>query len=160
MGGIAFLLTNNGTSYHLAHTTALIEALVEFYFFPNLKRTAWWTYLGLALMLLGQSIRTLGMAHCGRSFSHYVKTRHETGHVLVTDGIYKFLRHPSYCGYFWWAVGTQLMLGNPLCTVAFAVVLWKFFKDRIGVEERYLAAFFEGYRKYRGRSWVGIPGIN
>lgn len=30
------------------------------------------------------------------------------GHELVTSGIYSWSRHPSYAGFFWWAVGTQV----------------------------------------------------
>lgn len=131
----AFLLTNNGAAYQVAHTAAILEALIEYYFFPHLKTPQLYTTgLGLLLMLLGQTARTLAMKHAGRNFSHYVKSRHESGHVLVKDGVYAYLRHPSYFGYFWWAVGTQVMLANPVCVVAFVVVLWRFFAGRVRSE--------------------------
>jgi len=41
------------------------------------------------------------------------------------------MRHPSYAGFFAWALGTQILLGNPIGTVVFAVVLWRFFSQRI-----------------------------
>ena len=41
------------------------------------------------------------------------------------------MRHPSYTGFFWWAVGLQILLGNALCVLVFAVVLWRFFWARI-----------------------------
>lgn len=87
--------------------------------------------VGLALIVLGQLARSYAMAHAGTNFSHLVAARHEQGHVLVTTGIYGLLRHPSYFGFFWWGIGTQIMLGNPVCTVGYACVLWMFFSSRI-----------------------------
>jgi protein-S-isoprenylcysteine O-methyltransferase Ste14 len=45
--------------------------------------------------------------------------------------LYAYFRHPSYFGFFWWGIGTQVMLGNTLCLVAYAGVLWYFFMKRI-----------------------------
>src|SRR4051812_31669288 len=47
-------------------------------------------------------------------------------------------RHPSYVGWFYWSVGTQLLLCNPLCTVLYGLAAWAFFKDRIPYEEALL----------------------
>lgn len=33
--------------------------------------------------------------------------RHEE-HKLVTNGVYNFMRHPSYVGWFYWSLGTQV----------------------------------------------------
>jgi protein-S-isoprenylcysteine O-methyltransferase len=52
-------------------------------------------------------------------------------HVLITSGIYRYIRHPSYFGFFYWALGTQLLLENPFSFVAYALVLWKFFSHRV-----------------------------
>lgn len=82
-------------------------------------------------MILGQLARSYAMAHAGTNFSHVVVMNREQDHVLVKTGIYAFIRHPSYFGFFWWGVGTQFMLGNPVCAVGYAVVLWKFFSSRI-----------------------------
>jgi protein-S-isoprenylcysteine O-methyltransferase len=53
------------------------------------------------------------------------------GHELVTNGVYSVFRHPSYTGYFYFSVGGQIFLGNVISSVLFAVVLVKFFRDRI-----------------------------
>lgn len=155
----AFILFSNGAQYHAAHTAALLEACIEYWAFPGLKTVGWWTYLGLGLVVCGQVLRTVAMAQAGGNFSHYVATRKEREHRLVREGVYGVLRHPSYCGYWWWAVGTQVMLGNPVCTVGFGLVLWGFFKSRIRGEERLLSQFFPDYQEYRKVSWVGIPGL-
>ena len=74
------------------------------------------------------------MAKAGENFSHIVRDRKKEGHVLVTDGIYSWLRHPSYFGFFWWGLGSQMVLGNRMCLVGYALVLWRFFRLRIRSE--------------------------
>ena len=71
----------------------------------------------------------------------------------------RVLRHPSYFGWFWWAVGTQVLLSNPVCAVAYGIISWKFFHERIRYEEHKLHQFFPEYRAYVQRSYIGIPGI-
>ncbi|KAL5003427.1 Isoprenylcysteine carboxyl methyltransferase family-domain-containing protein [Aspergillus recurvatus] len=165
----AFLLSSNGWAYNVAHSSAAIECLLGYIFYPHdsyFKFTASVSgvkvqvVLGLLLMVLGQTVRTLAMAQAGSNFNHTVQVERKEGHTLVQHGVYSVLRHPSYFGFFWWGLGTQLVLGNVVCFVGYAVVLWKFFNSRIQREERFLIAFFgEEYVEYKKRSIVGIPGI-
>ncbi|KAI9853025.1 MAG: hypothetical protein M1838_002804 [Thelocarpon superellum] len=161
----SFLLTSNGAAYKLAHTAALVECLTRNFLFPQ---TTWFgpvrpnvtTSLGLILIVVGQTTRSLAMAQAGSNFNHMVQTRRTVDHHLVTHGIYAFLRHPSYFGFFWWGIGTQLVLANPICLVAYAVVLWQFFHRRILKEEELLVVFFgNDYEEYRSRTWTGLPLI-
>ena len=72
----------------------------------------------------------------------------------------RYLRHPSYFGWFWWSIGTQVLLCNPLCAVVYAGAAWHFFKVRIPYEEALLMNFFPGqYQQYMARSYIGIPFI-
>lgn len=98
-------------------------------FFSFLQLT--FTDTGVILMILGQLARSYAMAHAGTNFSHVVVMNREQGHILVKTGIYAYIRHPSYFGFFWWGMGTQFMLGNPVCAVGYALALWKFFSSRI-----------------------------
>jgi protein-S-isoprenylcysteine O-methyltransferase len=103
-------------------------------------------------------IRSLAMATAGESFNHLIQTTKKENHVLITHGIYKLLRHPSYVGFYYWSVGTQLLLGNFLHAAAFAVVSWVFFNRRIAYEEESLCLHFpHEYPAYVARSWMGIP---
>jgi protein-S-isoprenylcysteine O-methyltransferase len=43
----------------------------------------------------------------------------------------RYSRHPSYCGFFYWAVLTQVLLGNVASTIAFVFILGNFFVKRI-----------------------------
>lgn len=75
--------------------------------------------------------------------------------------VYSYLRHPSYFGWFYWSVGTQLILCNPLCIIAYAIVSWKFFDGRIPFEENTLVKFYGNeYREYARKTPIGIPFIS
>lgn len=161
----SFLLFSNGIAYLAAQLFAIAECFLEFIFFPHMKFPSTKIrvgilLLGLTLTVSGQVVRSLAMITAGRSFSHIIKRKKEKGHMLVTNGIYGYLRHPSYFGYFWWALGTQWLLLNPVSLVLFAIVLWLFFKKRIAVEEEHLVRFFGAeYENYRRRVGVWIPFI-
>lgn len=115
--------------------------------------------MGMLLALVGQLIRTLSMGTAQESFNHYVQKSGKETHTLVTKGVYKYIRHPSYFGFFVWFIGLELLLGNILVLSVGAVILWKFFRDRIAYEEDYLIKFFGAdYIKYRAntRTWLYI----
>ena len=79
---------------------------------------------------------------CGENLSHIIADEKDDEHVLIRHGIYAYLRHPSYFGWFYWSVGTQLILCNPVCTVLYAMAAWYFFSSRIPYEEYMLHDFF------------------
>lgn len=100
------------------------------------------------------------MLHAGQSFNHQVQMARSESHVLVTAGIYSIVRHPSYFGFFYWGLGTQLVMGNVVCFFAYAAVLWMFFSNRVRVEEEKLVEFFgERYVEYRKRVPTLMPFI-
>ena len=153
----SFLL-NNGMEYLLAHMLALLEVFIELYFFPNIKKAGYYVkIIGFCLVVFGQTVRTLAMATSGENFSHIIESSKKTSHVLVTSGIYGYFRHPSYAGFFYWAVGTQMLLFNPVMTILFIALLYKFFSSRITYEESTLVNFFgTRYLAYRKQVPVGI----
>ncbi|KAL0334189.1 UNVERIFIED_CONTAM: Protein-S-isoprenylcysteine O-methyltransferase A [Sesamum angustifolium] len=147
-------------NYALAMACSLLEYFVEIYLFPGMKEQWLVSNTGLFLVIVGETIRKLAIITAGRSFTHLIRRYPNDQHKLVTHGIYKYIRHPSYCGFLIWSVGTQIMLCNPVSTLAFAAVVWRFFKERIPYEEFFLRQFFgSGYEEYARRTTSGIPFI-
>lgn len=129
----SFLLTN-GARYREAHTFALIETLITSYFFPewqNKVNPPAIIALGFFMVVVGQTVRSVAMCQAGTNFNHQVQEKKNEGHALVSTGLYSIFRHPSYFGFFWWGLGTQVVLGNTISLVGYAGVLWYFFKTRI-----------------------------
>ncbi|GMI79019.1 ISOPRENYL CYSTEINE METHYLTRANSFERASE B, ARABIDOPSIS THALIANA ISOPRENYL CYSTEINE METHYLTRANSFERASE B [Hibiscus trionum] len=146
--------------YVLAMVFSLVEYFFELLLFPGLKEIWWVSNLGLVMVVVGEIVRKLAIVTAGRSFTHLIRVNHEDHHRLVTSGVYAFVRHPSYCGFLIWSVGTQLMLCNPISTVGFAVVVWRFFASRIPYEEYFLRQFFGAdYEEYARTVPSGVPFV-
>ncbi|XP_055548110.1 protein-S-isoprenylcysteine O-methyltransferase [Wyeomyia smithii] len=155
----SFIL-NHSIHYALAAAASWVEFFVEVHYFPEMKthRILW--LIGLSLCLTGEVLRKLAMITASKNFSHIVQFERHQGHELVTTGVYSLMRHPSYVGWFWWSIGTQVVLDNPVCFVIYTIASWKFFHDRIFMEEITLLNFFgEDYYKYQQRVPTGLPFI-
>ena len=118
------------------------------------------SYVGLAILICAQGIRSLAMATAGESFNHLIQTTKKQNHILITHGIYGIFRHPSYVGFFYWSISTQLILGNVLHVFLYSLASWTFFNRRIQYEEESLCQFFpETYPQYVAQTYIGIPLI-
>jgi protein-S-isoprenylcysteine O-methyltransferase len=128
--------------------------------FPGLKSSRWLFVVALGMVIAFQALRTIAMYTAASNFTHQIAEHKTESHELVTTGVYAYLRHPSYCGWFWWAIGTQLLLANPICVVGYAAAAWRFFDDRIRYEEETLREYFgENYVRYAAKTGAGIPFI-
>ncbi|KAI9282779.1 Isoprenylcysteine carboxyl methyltransferase family-domain-containing protein [Sporodiniella umbellata] len=153
-------LINHGRQYHAAHAAAFLEFIVEYYFFPHWKTFNYLSCLGLILVIVGQLCRTVAMFSAKHNFSHFIADYKEKDHTLVKHGIYSIMRHPSYFGFFWWALGCQILLSNPICFLGFIVVLQKFFSDRVRYEEITLKRFFgKEWDNYKAQTPTLMPFI-
>ena len=151
-------LVNHSKAYTAAFIIAILEFLIRFIFFPHASLFAY--IVGAVLVVSAQIVRTWAMITCGESFNHLIQTAKKDNHVLVTDGVYKYLRHPSYVGFYYWSIGTQLLLNNWLSLVIFSAASLMFFRRRIPYEEESLLEHFPGeYEAYAKSTWVGIPFI-
>ncbi|GAA5896900.1 protein-S-isoprenylcysteine carboxyl O-methyltransferase [Sporobolomyces salmoneus] len=151
---VSSYLLDNGKEYTAAHIAGVLEYVLEETFLPArfrlCKHFGGVTLIGFALVLTGQTLRSFAMISASSNFSHLISYSKLPSHQLVTSGIYSWSRHPSYAGFYWWAIGTQVALGNPICVLVFMATLQWFFSIRIRVEEKYLVKFFgQAYEDYR-----------
>lgn len=150
-------------SYLLAMAFAICEYMIELHVvIPRTKAVVldacYW--IGIFGIASGEVIRKMAWSTAKTSFSHDVRTQKQTGHELVTHGIYRWCRHPAYVGWYVWAISTQILLGNPVSLVLFTVVIWNFFNQRIVYEEFHLVRFFgQSYERYRKVTPSWMPGI-
>ncbi|KAL0479421.1 protein-S-isoprenylcysteine O-methyltransferase [Acrasis kona] len=147
--------------YCFAMGVALTEFFIELIWFPSIKKSPYFMYAGIILVIFGEFLRKGAMLTAKESFTHLIKVSKRKEHVLVTEGVYKFIRHPGYLGWFIWAPSTQLILMNPISFGLFLSWAWYFFYDRIPYEEQYLINMFgEEYINYKARTKTWIPFIN
>ncbi|MFU2327934.1 methyltransferase family protein [Pseudomonas sp. NFX98] len=127
-------------------------------------RIDFWTFgsegirwLGALLFIIGGALRLWPVFVLGKRFSGLVAI--QPGHQLVTDGIYRHLRNPSYLGIVVIGVGWALAFRSGVGLLLAALTMIPLIA-RIHSEEALLRAQFGGeYEAYCARSWRLIPGI-
>ena len=166
IGDFAAFILNDNLHYQLAQLFCAAEYWIEAIAFPGMKSTTFsgWGilfWLGAIGMISGQMIRIAARCTAGYAFTHLVKGERREGHHLITHGIYQYLRHPGYFGWYLWSMGICVLLRTPASLLLFAYAAFEFFKTRIALEEEHLENMFgEEYIAYRKRTTVGIPGIH
>jgi protein-S-isoprenylcysteine O-methyltransferase Ste14 len=114
-------------------------------------------WLGVALYAAGGALRLWPVFILGRRFSGLVAI--QPGHTLVTDGLYRRIRNPSYLGLLilslGWALAFRSGVGVLLATLNIPPLI-----ARMNSEERLLhAQFGQEYEAYRARTWRLLPGV-
>jgi protein-S-isoprenylcysteine O-methyltransferase Ste14 len=113
--------------------------------------------LGLVLLTLGGTLRVAAVFALGRRFTGLVAIQED--HQLKTDGLYRYIRHPSYAGMLLYMAGYMLVfrcwLGLLLVAGMLAILV-----ARMNAEEALLAnEFGEEYASYRLRTWRLVPWV-
>jgi len=153
-------LVNHSTAYSVAFMSSCMEFWIRFFLAPTMTSFKMFSW-GVMVVMVAQGIRSLAMATCGASFNHLIQTQKKDDHVLITHGIYKYLRHPSYVGFFYWSIATQVVLCNVFNTILYALASCMFFQRRIPYEEESLVCHFPHgeYADYASRTYIGIPFV-
>lgn len=111
---------------------------------------------GLAISALAGAFAAWAMWSLGKGYG--IKLDVFEGHVLKTDGPYRFVRHPMYLGIVLFHIGASLGLGSPLLLVATLALVVPFTAVRLAAEEKVLvAAFGERYTDYQRRVPALLP---
>lgn len=95
----------------------------------------------------------------GRNFSPQLKIREE--HELVTDGIFRSIRHPMYSAHWLWALAQAMLLQNWIAGWSMFVAFWLLYSNRVTREEYMMCdRFGDEYRDYMGRTGRIFPRLN
>jgi protein-S-isoprenylcysteine O-methyltransferase Ste14 len=114
-------------------------------------------WLGVLLFAVGGALRLWPVFVLGHRFSGLVAI--QPGHQLVTSGVYRVIRHPSYLGLLanalGWALAFRSLVGILLTALMLPPLL-----ARIRAEERLLRTQFgREYDAYCSRTARLLPGI-
>ena len=116
----------------------------------------WAGWLGVAVFVAGLVIRWRAQHDLGRNYSSTLVIWQE--HCLVTDGIYRYVRHPIYAALWLWALAQPLLLQNWVAGLAGLVVILPLYWLRVPREEALLLEHFgEPYQLYMRRTGRMIP---
>lgn len=114
--------------------------------------------IGLAFLILGVVFRLIVVFSLGRYFTVDVSIVKD--HQLITNGFYKYIRHPSYSFSLLTFVGLALVLNNYISAIVLLIPVFYMFFYRIRIEENVLKEQFGSqYAEYMNRTKKIIPFI-
>ncbi len=118
----------------------------------------WSLVVGTALYIFGTVLITWAML-VNTHFETVVRIQTDRNHRVVTDGPYRFIRHPGYVGAGLWILAAPLIVGSaygliPVALVAVTIVV------RTALEDRTLHRELPGYANYAARvPYRLFPGL-
>lgn len=141
-----------------------VLGLLLAYFSAYTDRRDFWTidgvamrWAGFGLYIVGGTLRLWPVFVLGRRFSGLVAIQKD--HTLVTTGIYRYIRNPSYLGLLMGSLGWALLFRAGVGVLITALLLIPLVA-RIHSEEHLLAERFGAeYENYRARTWRLLPGV-
>lgn len=94
----------------------------------------------------------------GRNWSITLEIR--DSHRLVTDGLYRYVRHPMYSSFWLWAIAQAFLIPNWVAGLAGLVGVAGLYFSRVGKEEAMMERTFgDQYRAYRAVTGRVIPKL-
>lgn len=115
---------------------------------------------GFGAAVLGGALWLFWRSHAdlGSSWSVSLEIRKE--HQLVTEGVYRSIRHPMYAAIWLWCIGQGLILENWMAGWAALICFAGLYVVRTPREEAMMIECFgEAYRGYMLRSGRVLPRI-
>ena len=153
-GTSRFMRVVFAVSWLLLLLTALLNQFQIGIVEPHLVFTA----IGVVLMATGVALRVVAMRTLGKFFTRTLQIRE--GHHVISDGIYRRVRHPGYLGDILLFVGSGVATSNVITTVLILGVILTGFVRRIAAEERMLTdQLGKEYSYYKTKTWKLIPFI-
>jgi protein-S-isoprenylcysteine O-methyltransferase Ste14 len=115
---------------------------------------------GVGAMLMTLAIWLFWRSHAdlGRNWSPSLQLRE--GHELVTEGVYRYVRHPMYASEWLWSIAQALLLQNWVAGWAGLALFTPLYVMRVPREEQMmLDRFGAEYRSYMNRTGRIVPQL-
>lgn len=134
----------------------LLYLLTPLLSFADYTLPAWLPWIGAVMMIASLWLFWRSHADLGQNWSVSLEVRE--GHELVTNGVYRAIRHPMYASIWLWAFAQAFLLQNWLAgwsvVPAFAAMYWL----RVPREEQLMIEQFgDSYREYMKHTGKVVP---
>jgi len=121
------------------------------YYLPQLIRWIGTIFFISACWLLWKS-----HADLEKGFTFFLEIKNK--HVLVKEGVYKYIRHPQYAAHLVWALAQLLLIPNWIAGPSFLLLSILLYLYRIPKEETMMIKQFgEEYKKYMKKTGRILP---
>jgi len=140
----------------LAMLIPLFYVFTHWLDFVNYDLPAWAGGVGVVTFAIALWLLWRSHADLGRSWS--VTTEIKERHALVTNGVFRYVRHPMYAAHMLWGIAQALLIQNWIAGLASLVIFIPLYLLRVSCEERMmLEQFGEEYRLYMNRTGRLVP---
>jgi len=112
---------------------------------------------GAILFTFGLLIAMLARLELGNNWSDIETGRVKQNHMLVNQGVYRYIRHPIYAGDLAMLLGFELCLNSWLVIAVVIIAVPTIYKALS--EEKVLAETVTGYQAYRAQTKRFIPFV-
>jgi len=113
---------------------------------------------GVTCLAIGLWLFFRSHADLGTNWSVTLELRQE--HRLISQGVYRAIRHPMYSALTLYAVGQALVIPNWVAGFSNVIALAVLLALRLGAEEKMMAdQFGDEYAAYSARTKRFVPGI-
>ena len=153
------LLSLQLVGMHILPLTYLFSSRLDFatYRLP-LKAQATAGLLGT--VIFGEALWLLWRSHADLGRNWTVELQVQEEQTLVTEGVYKHIRHPMYAAHWLWALAQALLLHNWVAGPAMLATFLPFYLERLPREEQMmLDQFGPEYEAYMARTGQLIPPL-
>jgi protein-S-isoprenylcysteine O-methyltransferase Ste14 len=118
-----------------------------------------WSF-GTGVFCLARGLYWFHRSHSDLGTYWSVTLELRENHRLITQGVYRHVRHPMYAALFLYSIGQALVVPNWVAGPSYLVAFGILFALRIGAEERMmLETFGDEYAAYMARTKLLVPGI-
>ncbi len=126
--------------------------------FANYTLPGFLNLLGIALILPTLWLFYRSHKDLGRNWSASLELREE--HTLITEGVYKNIRHPMYTAIWLWVILQALMLQNYIAGLSGIVSFGLLYFLRVNEEEKMMEQQFgKAYIAYKKKTKRLIPNV-
>jgi protein-S-isoprenylcysteine O-methyltransferase Ste14 len=136
----------------------LVYVFSNWFGFADYYLPVWLRWIGVVLFAGATVMLWKTHQDLGRNWTPTLGLREE--HTLVTEGIFKSIRHPMYSAHLLWAIAQPLILTNWIAGFSFLVAQIPQYLLRIGAEEEMmLEKFGQEYQEYMNRTGRFLPRL-
>lgn len=126
--------------------------------FPISRLNPYIPIIGVVLVFIGVVICIVSRHALGKSWANANDYKTHTNQKLITDGIYRYVRHPIYLGVNLVLTGGEILVSSYLIVLLPLVYLWSY--NQAKKEEKLLYKDFgHEYENYKSKTYMFIPYI-
>lgn len=126
--------------------------------FPIMRQNVFYQCIGFLITSLGVMVCFFARRELGSNWANGYDYQVKPTQILVTTGIYAYIRHPIYVGLILMCVGGE-MVATSWLFLSYLFLFVAFFVQGRREEKLFLAHFGDSYREYMHHTKMLIPFV-